>query len=155
MAQINGSYRVRSWLICDDIRIEYNGKHLLIGVYSGVIKLRTPLPVTLPMLSFWIQMDLQKRDYGAYHLRVIDPQKQLAVQFRGLAQFARVDEPAVLACMTGPIALASYGMYSVEFGMGGLLQPIGTFEVRAAQTEAAIGTTQPDYPLSAGFSRPH
>ena len=31
----------------------------------------------------------------------------------------------------------------------------GTFEVRAAQTEAAIGTTQPDYPLSAGFSRPH
>ncbi len=155
MALIDGSYRVRSWLICDDIRIEYNGKHLLIGVYSGIIKLRTPLPITLPTLSFWIQIDLQKLDYGAYHLRVIDPQKQLAAQFRGLAQFARVDEPAVLVCMTGPINLTSYGSYTVEFGMGGLLHPIGTFEVRTAQTEAALGNSQPDYPLSAGFSRAH
>ena len=46
--------RVRSWLLCDDIRIESNGKHLFIGVYSGIIKLRRPLPVALPMLSFRI-----------------------------------------------------------------------------------------------------
>ncbi len=155
MARIDESYRVRSWLLCDDIRIECNGKHLLIGVYSGIIKLRRPLPVTLPMLSFWIQMDLQKLDYGSYQLRVIDPRKRLAAQFRGLAQFARSDEPAVLICMNGPITLASYGSYTVEFGMGGLLHPLGTFEVRAAQADAALGTTAPGYPQTAGFSRPH
>ena len=155
MALIDESYRVRSWLLCDDIRIESNGKHLLIGVYSGIIKLRRPLPVTLPMLSFRIQMDLQKVDYGAYQLRVIDPHKRLVAQFRGLAQFARADEPAVLICMTGPITLSSYGTHNVEFGMGGLQHPLGTFEVRAAQAEPTLGATHPDYALSAGVSRPH
>ena len=29
-------------------------------------------------------MDLQKVDYGDYQLRVIDPRKRLAVQFRDL-----------------------------------------------------------------------
>jgi hypothetical protein len=142
-------------LLCDDIRIESNGKHLLIGVYSGIIKLRRPLPVKLPMLSFRIQMDLQKVDYGDYQLRVIDPRKRLAAQFRGLAQFARTDEPAVLICTSGPMILSSYGTHCLEFGMGGLLQPLGTFEVRAAQAESPLGATQPDYSLSAGISRPH
>ena len=142
--------------MCDDIRIESNGKYILIGAYSGTIRLRKPLPVTLPMLSFWIQLDLQKIDYGTYELRLLDPRKRQAAYFRGSARFARADEPGVLICrLTGPMTLSGYGTYRVEFGMGGPLHLLGAFAVRSSEEEAPFKAAQATYPALAGLSRQH
>jgi hypothetical protein len=137
--------------MCDDIRIESNGKYILIGAYSGTIRSRKPLPVTLPMLSFWIQLDLQKTDYGTYELRLLDPRKRQAAYFRGSARFARADEPGVLICLTGPMTLSSYGTYHV----GGPLHLLGTFAVRSSEEEAPFKAAQATYPALAGLSRQH
>ena len=155
MPRAGRTYRVRSWLICDDVRIESNGKYILIGVYSGNITLRKPLPVTLPMLAFWIQLDLQKIEYGNYELRLLDPRKREAAHFRGSARFARPDEPGVLICMTGPITLSSYGSYSVEFGMDGPPQLLGAFTVRSSQGDAPFKTAAATYRTLGGLSRQH
>jgi hypothetical protein len=141
--------------MCDDIRIENNGKYLLIGVYSGTIRLRRPLPATLPTLSFWIQIDLQEADYGSYELRLLDPRKRQAAHFQGPARFARVEEPGVLICQTGPVTLSSYGTYSIEFGMGGPPYLLGKFGVRSSDEEAPFKAAQAIYPALARLSRPH
>jgi hypothetical protein len=156
MAKAARLYNVRSWLMCDDIRIETSGKYLLIGVYSGTMKVRRSLPVTLPTLSFWIQLELQKLDYGDYELRLLDPNNREAAHFRGLAHFARADEPAVLICLTGPITLSKYGTYRVEFGMGGAPGLLGTFAVRSSDEPAgAYKTPESTYPAQPGFWRQH
>lgn len=41
-------------LVCDDVRIERNGKHIIIGVYTGRI-IPSRLPASLP-LTFWFQI---------------------------------------------------------------------------------------------------
>lgn len=43
---------VKSVIICDDVRIEDNGKAILIGVYSGTITLRK-MPTAM-RLAFWL-----------------------------------------------------------------------------------------------------
>lgn len=149
------SYGVRSWLMCDDIRIESNGKYLLIGVYSGTVRLRRPLPVTLSTLSFWIQLDLKKLDYGDYELRLLDSRSQEVAHLRGPARFARMDEPGVVICLTGPLTLSSYGTYSVEFGLGHPLRRLGTFAVHSSEKETPFKATQVTYPALAGLSRQH
>ena len=44
--------RVAAALVCDDVRIEDTGKHILIGVYTGGVRLKEA-PVQLRM-AFWI-----------------------------------------------------------------------------------------------------
>lgn len=155
VSKIVRSYRVRSWLMCDDIRIENNGKYLLIGVYSGTVRLRRPLPVTLSTLSFWIQLDLKKLDYGDYELRLLDPRRQEAAHLRGPARFTRVDEPGVVICLTGPLTLSSYGTYSVEFGFGRPLRLLGSFAVHSPEEATPFKAAQATYPALAGLSRQH
>jgi hypothetical protein len=141
--------------MCDDIRIESNDKYLLIGVYSGTIRLRKPSPVALPTLSFWIQMDLQKADYGSYDLRLVDPRQRRAAYFSGHARLARAEEPGPPICQTGPTTLPSYGAYSVEFGMGAPPCLLGRFAVRPSEGDAPFKATQVGYPALAGLSRQH
>ncbi len=50
MSTINGT--VKSVIICDDVRIENNGKAILIGIYTGTISLQS-FPSTL-RLAFWL-----------------------------------------------------------------------------------------------------
>lgn len=139
--------------MCDDIRIENNGKYLLIGVYSGTIKTRKPLPVTLSTLSFWIQIDLRRLDYGDYDVRLIDPRGREAAHVRRPARFARVDEPGVVMCLTGPLTLFSYGIYRVEFGLGCPPSLLGTFAVHPSEEATPLKAPQAIY--SPGLSRQH
>lgn len=141
--------------MCDDIRIENNGKYLLVGVYSGTIRVRKPLPVTLPMLSFWIQLELKKTDYGNCELRLLDAGGQEIACFRTPARFARTDEPGVLVCLTGPLTLARYGIYSVEFGLGSAPRPLGTFAVRPSDDGTPFKAVTPPHPALAGLSHQH
>jgi uncharacterized protein DUF6941 len=141
--------------MCDDVRIENTGKYLLVGVYSGTIRVRKPLPVTLSMLSFWIQLELKKTDYGSCELRLVDPSQQEIACFRSSARFARVDEPGVLVCLIGPLTLARYGTYSVEFGLGCSPRPLGTIAVRPSDDAASFKSVTPAYPAIAGLSRQH
>jgi hypothetical protein len=141
--------------MCDDVRIENNGKYLLIGVYSGTIRVRKALPVTLSMLSFWIQLDLKQLDYDDYELKLLDPRRQEIAQIRGPARFARVDEPGVIVCFAGPLTISSYGTYSIEFGLGRPLRLVGTFAVRSSDEAAPIKAAYAAYPALAGLSRQH
>jgi len=135
------SFRVRSWVVCDDVRFEGNGKHILVGVYPGAIRLRKPPPVPVSTLFVWLQLEITKLDYAEYELRIVDPRDAQVARFRGNAKFKSTDEPATLICSTGPLTIPDYGIYRVEFGMETPPRLLGTFAVRsneeAAPTESS------------------
>jgi hypothetical protein len=149
-------FKVRSWMICDDVRIENNGKYILVGVYSGAIRLRKPPPITIPTLTLWLQLDLTRTDYGDYELRLLDPRKEAAARFRGRAQFKRMDEPAVLIWSVGPMKVPDYGIYRLEFGMGTPPVLLGTFAVCPAQDTSPFEAARISYPAAAaGLAHQH
>lgn len=55
MSKVQPHFRVRNVIVCDDIRMESNGKQLLIGVYTIDI-LVASFPARM-RLSFWIDVD--------------------------------------------------------------------------------------------------
>jgi len=124
------SFKVRSWVLCDEVRFETNGKHILIGVYPGALRLRKPPPVSVSTLFVWLQLELTKVDYGEYELRIVDPREALVARFRGKAKFKSADEPATLICSTGPLTIPDYGIYRIEFGMETPPRPLGSFAAR-------------------------
>jgi len=121
------SFKVRSWVLCDDVRFEANGKHILVGVYPGAIRLRKPPPVAVSTLFVWLQLELTKVDYGEYELRIVDAREALVARFHGIARFKSADEPATLVCSTGPLTIPDYGIYRVEFGMETPPRLLGSF----------------------------
>lgn len=56
--------KVQSFLFCDDVRQETNGKFILIGVYeSGILfSEKTKFPVRLPSLGFFCRFMLESGD---------------------------------------------------------------------------------------------
>ena len=54
-------------LVCDDVRVEKNGKHIIIGVYTGNI-VPSRLPATLP-LTFWFQIGGVKTEETSFEFR--------------------------------------------------------------------------------------
>jgi hypothetical protein len=116
--------------------IEGNGKHILVGVYPGAIRLRKPPPVPVSRLFVWLQLELTRVDYSEYELRIVDPREELVTRFRGQAKFKRTDEPATLICSTGPLTIPDYGIYRVEFGMKTPPRLLGTFAVRPVEEAA-------------------
>jgi hypothetical protein len=140
------SFKVRSWVICEDVRFEGNGKHILVGVYPGAIRLRKPPPVPAVRLFIWLQLELTKVDYGEYELRILDPHNASIADFKGRAKFKHMDEPATLICSTGEMTIPSYGTYSVEFGMGAPPTLLGTFAVRSFEEATPLEVIGLHYP---------
>jgi len=130
------SFKVRSWVVCDDVRFEGNGKHILVGVYPGVIRLPKPPPVQVSRLCFWLQLELTKVDYSEYELRIVGPREELVTRFRGEAKFKRTNEPATLICSAGPLTIPDYGIYRVKFGMETPPRLLGTFAVGPVEEAA-------------------
>lgn len=130
----NSTYKVRSLIICDDVRPEASGKEVLVGAYSGVVVSNMGFPLYMPSLYFRLEVEMEKAQYEGTTLRVLDPQgKQLLIS-SGNMTFARTDEPASIAVGFSGVIFHQPGNYTVEFALEGTPVPVGRFKVRAADT---------------------
>jgi hypothetical protein len=77
-------------LICDDIRIENNGKALLIGVYSDAIAI-SDFPANLK-LSFWTTIEVLKvGSASTFQFRVMHgPDENIIAEMKGEFQTKRL-----------------------------------------------------------------
>ena len=62
--------KVEAVVVCDDIRREFNGKEILIGVYGGIIVPRFPANLNL---AFWIQFRTTETGEIPIFLRLVGP----------------------------------------------------------------------------------
>src|SRR5262249_14309638 len=104
-----------------------NGKHILVGVYPGAIRLRKPPPVAVSTLFVWLQLELTKVDYGEYELRIVDAREALVARFRGIARFKSADQPATVVCVAGPRTLRHVASYRLSFAMATPPRRLGSF----------------------------
>lgn len=98
---------VRSALLCDDVRVEANGKHILIGVYAGDI-LVTGLPATLSLIV-WLEIAPGRNaDQLAFEYKVTLPGR--AKERRGnINMMLDGEEHAFLIMRLSPFELTQEG----------------------------------------------
>ena len=54
-----GTPKLIDWMICDDVRVEDNGKTIIIGIYHDNI-IVPGLPFVMPNLVTWTKWDITK-----------------------------------------------------------------------------------------------
>lgn len=101
---------------CDDIRVEQNGKFILIGVYTGTVVV-TGFPAELAT-SWWIQLFPEK--IGKFEIEIQVIKDDGASVLRGLFTYeVREISWAVLPIPRTPINLQSTGRFKLELRLKG------------------------------------
>lgn len=138
--------KVLSVVLCDDIRQEANGKHILIGVYSGVLGIRS-LPVTL-RLSWWIQL---LADPGKYEIdiRIIGPNDAQLMSGKIMLESIAAKPSAFIVPKTA-MQIQAEGIVRLEWNANGEWETVGQVEVVIGnpQTAAAAKPTGTPTPKS-------
>jgi hypothetical protein len=123
-------YKVRALVVCDDIRREASGKLSLMGTYNSVIVLSAPAPATLPMLSFWIELDVKKKAFDNVAFRLLAPSGRPVFEGSGGVEFPHLGEPGSISLTAAPIQLPELGHYKFQLGMDQKPRTIGMILVR-------------------------
>jgi len=100
-------------IICDDIRKEDNGKHILIGVYTGNINLAGPKPtddmrVAANLhLHFWIACKVEEKiGIAPFEIKIDEPTKKGAIIINGQVTIDNPPKPnEIIPIVVGPIPL--------------------------------------------------
>lgn len=111
-----------SVVFCDDVRREITGKDILIGVYSGDIRLPT-VPALLGV-SLWIQFRTIGNGVVSARVRVTDPAGNTAGETKieipvGGAAGTPSDNTGSLGMVPLPISVMQAGAISVYWSVGG------------------------------------
>lgn len=116
-------FKIKSVVLCDDVRIENNGKYLLLGVYTGGVVFGAPEPLILPSFRAFITAftDLQVIE-GEVRVRAESGDASLLttnirMERSGVnnSDVTRLD----ISIPIGPIQFTSIGKYLVEYNFGG------------------------------------
>lgn len=69
-------FSIESFVFCDDCRREFNGKHILVGVYDDIIVRNFPAELTL---SFWLQFNPKETGDVVLEFRLVGDHNQIFV----------------------------------------------------------------------------
>lgn len=135
----------QSFVLCDDVRYENNGKLLLIGVYSDVVQVLN-VPLQLRSLGFAVKARVFSTGRFSFGVALTDPQGNKLLEAQGEAQYeGEVGRVIWLPVVTGPALLPTEGVYSVRIALGENPPVQETFVVRkAALPEVQLSQTKPN-----------
>jgi hypothetical protein len=131
--------RVRSVLICDDVRQEKNGKEILIGVYRDVIVVKD-IPYVMPGVFFWISTGPAKAVVGKrFGFKVTDPANNAIAKSIGMVSgpSEHPEEPYVIRIRIENLVLTQAGKYAIFFGEPGHEDQVSSFIVRPPDSKEA------------------
>lgn len=100
-------------IFCDDIRIEENGKHILIGVY-GVDLVPALIPVTI-QIGIWVRFWGLAEGRRKFKVRLLDPSDREAASFDGDTEIARNDAPTIFSVSGLSVGIEGTGEIVVQF----------------------------------------
>ncbi|BBK38961.1 hypothetical protein STAQ_40390 [Allostella sp. ATCC 35155] len=138
--------KVRSLIVCEDIRREDNGKELLLGVFSGIIA-APKLPLKLPRMGFRIEAQIKAGDMsGPTEVLVFGPDRKQIIKIDGefpASPTLRPGEPFSFSFTIGPVTFEKEGWYVVRWKMAGE-------EYRAGDFAISTGRHDPNQPIARG-----
>lgn len=116
-----------SVVFCDDIRREDNGKHLLIGVYSGDL-----IPGQIPSRFFICMLARVQGLNGHHHIRlqVLSPDGSVAVEIDDNLELDGTADGFPLAIVQIPILVEGPGDIIAQLAIdGGEMNEIGSLRI--------------------------
>jgi hypothetical protein len=128
-------YKLRSVIICDDVRQEISGKEILIGVYNYSV-LFHQFPAGMPQLVMKIAIKLIDKEAKSFLLHLRDPNGTVIGQIGGDLTNLNYDEPVSIGAIIVPLTFYAPGLYTIDFALDGdPLEIIYDFEVRLPKDE--------------------
>ena len=108
-------FKIEAAVVCDDLRVENTGKHILIGVYVGVIGLLS-LPTQLT-LTWWIETAPPSADKIDGQMKIVHSDGAVLAQ----GNFSIVVEPdkaSIITLQKVPVQIQSFGEIALMFKIG-------------------------------------
>lgn len=133
MSRSASGFRVVSFIVCDDVRREANGKEILIGVYSRDILVQST-PIVLPQLTFRIVLEIEKL-FEQFKLVIIQPNKEKLLEFSGTGHPTNIEEWLHIPVKFGKAELPEVGTYIVRVTLNGVWRKAGQFNVRLPRND--------------------
>jgi hypothetical protein len=132
-------------VLCDEARVENNGKFFLIGVYSPDIAVGQ-LPAVLPALTFFVVLQEDRPDNHQFRLSISHLESgQVIAQGMGSFQTARPGMVS-LPIRVSPIQFTSAGPYTFSLHLDNARDPI-TFSFTVLLNITAQQQTIPGAPF--------
>lgn len=117
------------WMICDDIRVENNGKSIIIGIYHDNI-LVPSLPFVMPKLVTWTKWDITKSPIKKFEFKVTAPDGKSMGHVTGEPPTKSSGKKAILQIAISPFAIKEGGEYKIDAKINDVDYHIGSFEVQ-------------------------
>ena len=117
------------WMICDDIRVEDNGKTIIIGIYHDNI-LVPSLPFIMPKLVTWTKWDIKESPLKKFEFQIKAPDGKVIGRVPGEPSKKASGKKAILQIAISPFVIKEAGEYKIDAKINGEDCHIGTFEVQ-------------------------
>ena len=128
-------YKVKSIIICDDVRTENSGKEILIGVYNDVIVFPR-LPAGIIKLFIRVALDVIPLQSFTFNILIVDPDGKTIGEHERKAEAPDVDTPVLIGLVLAGLRFEKEGIYKIRLRIdGSKLEEIGSFAVRTPRNE--------------------
>ncbi len=117
------------WMICDDIRVESNGKTIIIGIYHDSI-IVSGLPFVMPQLVTWTKWDITKGPIKKFEFTVTAPDGKSMGHVIGEPPVKASGKKAILQIAISPFVIKEAGEYRIDAKINETDCHIGSFEVQ-------------------------
>lgn len=117
------------WMICDDVRVENNGKTIIIGIYHDNI-IVSGLPFVMPQLVTWTKWDVAKGPIKNFEFTITAPDGKVMGHFTGKPSAKSSGKKAILQIAISPFVIKEAGEYRIDAKINETDCHIGSFEVQ-------------------------
>lgn len=124
-----GTPKLIDWMICDDVRVEDNGKTIIIGIYHDNI-IVPGLPFVMPNLVTWTKWDITKGLIKKFEFTISSPDGKVMGHVRGEPSAKAFGKKAILQIAISPFAIKEAGEYRIDAKINETDVLIGSFEVQ-------------------------
>ncbi|MDY0873119.1 DUF6941 family protein [Dongia rigui] len=125
-------YRLGTLTICDDVRLEINGKETIVGLYNNVLVVPS-VPHRMLKLCFRLPLFLAEPVSSKAKFEVFSPSGKVMLSAEGDIEVKTIEEesPAPFTIAVGNALLPEFGTYHVKFIIGpGKPKRVASFLVR-------------------------
>jgi hypothetical protein len=119
------TFACRSVVVCDEVREEIGGKHILIGTYSGVILLPF-VPFYVPKLTFRFEVKAELSHYDHVECTVLRPNGSIFSHDTRSLHVRFPEFPTAIVFVLLGLSFEQTGDYAVLLAMDSAPKVVGT-----------------------------
>lgn len=137
--------KIRSVIVCDDIRKEANGKEILIGVLAGVVNVPC-VPIAAPTLGIRIEFISDRNEINDFIIEMRNPGGDIIFAATGSVKTDNTENSFIVSVVSNmPVIFNSTGIYKIFAGSKDSVKEVYTLrvELQKEQSLKPVGFNAP------------